>query len=157
MPEVEPPAIWFPYGRMGQSVSEPIWDTTGGKFGPFAGQCFVGDQMKAIVMRVVLEKVNGVWQPCNTVPFDWRSYGMYGFLAGVRNYSAVQPISEPRGFPEDANSTIQARPIACQYHAVASTAICRSSTRFSLRIVARQTARAMTPTIRCAACSPVMM
>ncbi|HEY2785525.1 MAG TPA: hypothetical protein VGJ05_11185, partial [Fimbriiglobus sp.] len=42
IPEVEPPAIWFPYGRMGQSTSEPIWDTTNGKFGPFAGQCFVG-------------------------------------------------------------------------------------------------------------------
>ena len=39
-----PPCIWFPYGRMGKSASEPIWDTTGGKFGPFAGQCFVGDQ-----------------------------------------------------------------------------------------------------------------
>ena len=52
MPPVTPPAIWFPYGRMGQSASEPIWDTTGGKFGPFAGQCFVGDQTKSMVMRV---------------------------------------------------------------------------------------------------------
>ena len=34
-------------------------------------------------------------------PFDWRSYGMFGFLAGVRNYSDVPPISEPRGFPDD--------------------------------------------------------
>lgn len=34
-------------------------------------------------------------------PFDWRSYGMYAFLAGVRNYSAVTPISEPRGLPDD--------------------------------------------------------
>ncbi len=61
-PEVERPAIWFPYGRMGQSVSEPKWDTTAGKFGPFAGQVFVGDQTKAVVMRVALEKVNGVYQ-----------------------------------------------------------------------------------------------
>jgi len=61
-PEVERPAIWFPYGRMGQSASEPKWDTTAGKFGPFAGQCFVGDQTKAVVMRVALEKVNGVFQ-----------------------------------------------------------------------------------------------
>ena len=38
------PCVWFPYTRMGQSISEPIWDTTGGKFGPFAGQMFVGDQ-----------------------------------------------------------------------------------------------------------------
>ncbi len=61
-PELDPPCIWFPYGRMGQSASEPVWDTTGGKFGPFAGQCFVGDQTKSIVMRVALEKVNGVYQ-----------------------------------------------------------------------------------------------
>jgi hypothetical protein len=60
-PEVDPPCIWFPYGRMGQSVSEPVWDTTG-KFGPFTGQCFVGDQTRSVVMRVDLEKVNGVYQ-----------------------------------------------------------------------------------------------
>jgi hypothetical protein len=62
MPELDPPCIWFPYGRMGQSIAEPIWDTTDGKFGPFAGQCFVADQYTAIVMRVALEKVNGVYQ-----------------------------------------------------------------------------------------------
>lgn len=75
-PEVERPAIWFPYGRMGQSASEPKWDTTGGKFGPFAGQCFVGDQTKAIVMRVALEKVNGVFQGAC---FPFRA----GFQCGV--------------------------------------------------------------------------
>jgi hypothetical protein len=62
MPPLDPPCIWFPYGRMGQSASEPVWDTTGGKFGPFAGQCFVGDQTKSMVMRVFLEKVNGRYQ-----------------------------------------------------------------------------------------------
>jgi hypothetical protein len=61
-PEIDPPAIWFPYGRMGQSASEPQWDTTKGKFGPFAGQCFVGDQTRAMVMRVALEKVDDSWQ-----------------------------------------------------------------------------------------------
>jgi hypothetical protein len=62
MPPHTPPCIWFPYGRMGQSASEPIWDTTKGKFGPFAGQCFVGDQTKSNVMRVYLEKINGRYQ-----------------------------------------------------------------------------------------------
>jgi Glucose / Sorbosone dehydrogenase len=60
-PAIDPPCIWFPYGRMGQSVTEPVWDTTG-KFGPFNGQCFVGDQTRSTVMRVALEKVNGVYQ-----------------------------------------------------------------------------------------------
>lgn len=62
LPELDPPAIWFPYGRMGQSTSEPQWDTTAGKFGPFAGQCFVGDQTRSMVMRVAMEQVNGVYQ-----------------------------------------------------------------------------------------------
>jgi hypothetical protein len=61
---------------MGQSVSEPVWDTTGGKFGPFAGQCFVGDQNKSIVMRVYLEKINGKYQGAC---FPFRS----GFESGV--------------------------------------------------------------------------
>ena len=60
-PAVKNPAVWFPFGRMGQSLSEPVWDTTG-RFGPFAGQIFVGDQTRASVMRVALEKVNGVYQ-----------------------------------------------------------------------------------------------
>lgn len=76
MPQHEPPAIWFPYGRMGRSLSEPIWDTTGGRFGPFAGQCFVGDQGTSVVMRVALEKVNGVYQGAC---FPFRS----GFQSGV--------------------------------------------------------------------------
>ena len=61
-PELTPPCIWFPYGKMGQSASEPCWDTTNGKFGPFAGQCFVGDQTRSMVMRVALEKVDGEYQ-----------------------------------------------------------------------------------------------
>lgn len=34
-------------------------------------------------------------------PFGWRNYGVFGFLAGVRNYSGIAPISEPRGLPAD--------------------------------------------------------
>ncbi len=41
------------------------------------------------------------------MPFDCRSYGMFGFLAGVRNYSAVPPITAPRGFPEDASDEVR--------------------------------------------------
>lgn len=35
-------------------------------------------------------------------PFSWRSYGMFGFLAGVRNYSRSPVIVEPRGLPIDS-------------------------------------------------------
>jgi len=56
------PAIWFPYDRMGRSASDILCDQTGGKFGPFKDQAFVGDQYSALVMRVFLEKVNGEYQ-----------------------------------------------------------------------------------------------
>ena len=36
-------------------------------------------------------------------PFDWRSYSMFAFLAGVRNYDRCNPLSEPRGMPNDAS------------------------------------------------------
>lgn len=46
---------------------------------------------------------NGRWiEVPNIRPFDWRSYSVFGFLADVRNYSAVPPIAEPRGIPEDS-------------------------------------------------------
>ncbi len=62
MPEFNPPAIGFPYNRMGQSASGIQNDFTAGKFGPFPNQLFVGDQTWSTIMRVYLEKVNGVYQ-----------------------------------------------------------------------------------------------
>ncbi len=56
------PAIWFPYPHMGKSHSDVLCDTTEGKFGPFAGQMFVGDQANAIVIRCTVEQVNGQYQ-----------------------------------------------------------------------------------------------
>jgi glucose/arabinose dehydrogenase len=73
---LSPPAVWFPYGKLSQSASEPRWDTTAGKFGPFAGQCFVGDQTRSNIMRVALERVQGVYQGAC---FQFRS----GFQCGI--------------------------------------------------------------------------
>lgn len=40
-------------------------------------------------------------------PFDWRSYGMFGFLADVRNYSRVPCIQKPIDeLPKDASSFV---------------------------------------------------
>ncbi|MSR47871.1 MAG: hypothetical protein EXS13_12560 [Planctomycetes bacterium] len=57
VPPRQEPAIWFPYGKLGQSVADFVVDDTGGKFGPFTGQLFVGDQMQAIVMRVAFDTI----------------------------------------------------------------------------------------------------
>ena len=56
-----PPTVYLPRGLMGGSPGQPVWDTTGGKFGPYAGQMFIGD-VTNLVMRVDLEKVEGVYQ-----------------------------------------------------------------------------------------------
>jgi hypothetical protein len=54
-------AVAFPYG-FSRSPAEPLFDVTGGKFGPFAGQMFVGDAAAPRIIRVMLEQVDGVWQ-----------------------------------------------------------------------------------------------
>lgn len=40
-------------------------------------------------------------------PFENRSYGTFGFLADVRNYSAVPPIAPRKGFPDDASAAVK--------------------------------------------------
>lgn len=62
IPEFVPPAILFPYKKMGQSASGIAVDGSGGKFGPFANQMFVGDQTFSTVMRCYLEEINGRYQ-----------------------------------------------------------------------------------------------
>jgi cytochrome c551/c552 len=75
-PETRLPAVWLPHGVLGISNAEIIRDDTKGKFGPFAGQVFVGDQGQSKVVRVVMEKVKGEFQG---VAFDFKS----GFQSGV--------------------------------------------------------------------------
>lgn len=74
--QVKSPAVWLPHGVLGVSTSEILPDETGGSFGPFAGQLFVGDQGMSKIARVFLEKVNGQWQGAS---FDFKS----GFKSGV--------------------------------------------------------------------------
>lgn len=61
-------AVMFPYGDMSNSPTQPIWDTTGGRFGPFGGQAFLGEMNQQYLMRVMLEDVDGQAQGAVT-PF----------------------------------------------------------------------------------------
>jgi glucose/arabinose dehydrogenase len=54
--------VFFPYGILANSPTEPLIDNTGGKFGPFAGQMFVGEMNHPLLMRVMLEEVNHEFQ-----------------------------------------------------------------------------------------------
>jgi hypothetical protein len=60
----QPAAVNFPHGDLANSPGEPVVDDTNGKFGPFAGQLFVGDQTRSNVFRVVLDKIDGYYQGC---------------------------------------------------------------------------------------------
>jgi glucose/arabinose dehydrogenase len=62
IPQLILPPVLFPYGKMGQSASGIECDLSGGRFGPFTKQLFVGDQTHSTVMRVYLEKLNGKYQ-----------------------------------------------------------------------------------------------
>jgi glucose/arabinose dehydrogenase len=61
-------AICFPHGSMANSPTKILPDDTKGKFGPFAGQLFVGEMNKARIMRVMIEEVDGELQGA-VVPF----------------------------------------------------------------------------------------
>ena len=78
-PELVPPAVIFPHGKVGQSPTGVITDTTVGAFGPFAGQVLVGEQTHSEVQRVFLEKVNGLYQGA-----------VFKFLGGYR--SGIVPL-----------------------------------------------------------------
>ena len=56
------PAVWLVREEIANSPGSPIWDTTEGKFGPFAGQMFIGDQRQSNYFRAGVEKVNGEYQ-----------------------------------------------------------------------------------------------
>jgi mono/diheme cytochrome c family protein/glucose/arabinose dehydrogenase len=56
-----PPVVYVPRGPLGSALGQPVWDTTGGKFGPFGGQIFIPD-WTGVVVRVDLEMVAGDYQ-----------------------------------------------------------------------------------------------
>ncbi|HEV8444126.1 MAG TPA: hypothetical protein VGQ27_11630 [Steroidobacteraceae bacterium] len=64
----EVPVVLFPHNRLANSPGNPAWDTTHGKFGPFGGQMFIGDQTQSNLMRVVTEKVGDV-EEGSVMPF----------------------------------------------------------------------------------------
>jgi len=76
-PETRLPSVMLPHGVLGISNSEIITDDSQGKFGPFAGQIFVGDQGQSKIMRVVMEKVKDEYQG---VAFDFKNSFQSGVL-----------------------------------------------------------------------------
>jgi mono/diheme cytochrome c family protein len=78
-------AVWLPHGKLSNSPGNPAWDTTGGKFGSYQGQVFIGDQTLSTLMRIITEKVDGLDQGA-VVPFA------RGMSSGV-----MRPVFLPDG------------------------------------------------------------
>jgi glucose/arabinose dehydrogenase len=57
-----PPTMVFPHNLMGNSLTQPLLDSTGGKFGPFAGQMIIGEMNRSRLIRMMFEKVDGQLQ-----------------------------------------------------------------------------------------------
>jgi hypothetical protein len=62
VPQYTPPPVFLTHGKIGNSTSGIVADTSGGKFGPFAGQEFACDQSASNVARLLMEKINGRYQ-----------------------------------------------------------------------------------------------
>jgi hypothetical protein len=73
-----PPAIWFPR-KLSPSTTD-MAEIHDARFGPFNGQMIVGDFQNAVLLRVMLEEVNGEWQGA-VWPFA------KNFLSGVNRLS----------------------------------------------------------------------
>jgi len=62
--------VLFPHAILANSPGQPVWDTTGGKFGPFAGQLFVTEHNIPRLLRVMLEEVSGELQGAATTFYE---------------------------------------------------------------------------------------
>ncbi len=61
-------AVLFPHAILANSPGQPVFDTTQGKFGPFAGQMFVTEFNVPRLLRVMPEEVSGELQGA-VIPF----------------------------------------------------------------------------------------
>lgn len=61
-------SVLFPHGIMANSPTQPLYDNTQGKFGPFSGQFLVGEMNSERIVRVMLEEVDGALQGA-CIPF----------------------------------------------------------------------------------------
>lgn len=83
IPQLVPPAVILPHQKVGNSPTGIMPDLTKGKFGPFAGQVFVGEQTHSKIHRVFLEKVNGLYQGA-----------MFPFLEGFKSGNIALRLSD---------------------------------------------------------------
>ena len=107
-------AILFPHGSMANSPTQPLVDSTQGKFGPFAGQMLIGEMNKPRIIRIITERIGGKVQGAclpfydgnglstgnNRLAFDpngktlWVAHSAHGW-AGSRGIQKITWKGEP--------------------------------------------------------------
>jgi mono/diheme cytochrome c family protein len=81
----EKAVVLFPHNKVANSPGNPTWDTTKGKFGPFAGQMLIGDQTQSNLLRVVTQKVG-----------DQEQGAVMPFIEGLES-GVMRPVFLPDG------------------------------------------------------------
>ncbi len=61
-------SVLFPHSILANSPTQPVFDYTGGEFGPFEGQMIIGEMDHDFLLRVILDEVDGEIQGA-CVPF----------------------------------------------------------------------------------------
>jgi hypothetical protein len=92
---------------MGYSPAQPVWDTSGGRFGPFGGQIILGDHGKSTLYRVALEKVGGEYQGA---VFPFRA----GFASGITRSVFDREGNLYVGMSDRGWGSVGGRPFALQ-------------------------------------------
>ncbi len=82
----EKAVVLFPHNQVANSPGHPVWDTTKGAFGPFAGQMFIGDQTQSNLLRVTTEVLSDGTEQGAVMPFA------KGLASGV-----MRPVFLPDG------------------------------------------------------------
>ncbi|GAB3940383.1 hypothetical protein GCM10028805_02050 [Spirosoma harenae] len=77
-------SVAFPHELMAHSPTQIVLDNTGGKFGPFAGQLFVGDMDFTHLLRILPDEVDGQIQGA-CVPF-FEKAGSKGIPLQIGNH-----------------------------------------------------------------------
>lgn len=115
IPGIKPPAVWLPHTILGISNAGIIEDLSGGKFGPFAGQFFVGDQGQSKVVRVTMEKVKGVWQGAAYAFREGFECGIIRLALGEMVLSLLErpPAAGVRSAPNSKGSNASSGPAKC--------------------------------------------
>jgi len=117
-----PAPIWFPYGSYANSATQMAQIPKTPAWGPFGGQMLVGEMNAPKILRILPEKVDGVWEGATLSfidsPLIKRGLHRFAFIgdtlyagrthlswAGAEGISSIQPTGKTPFDPLDMHVT----------------------------------------------------